>query len=464
MDDLIAITEHGGKPVVNAHDLHEKLEVGRDFSNWIKGRIEEYGFEEGKDYQKYEHLNSPNLASRFDLPNRGDQKQVQFCSPNRGDQKQAQFCSPNLASKDGRGGHNRVDYFLSFSMAKELCLVENNPIGREIRHRLIKIEEDWNDPEKVIARAKQAEIYLGRVPPEAAKPQIDDKGFKDALWLYSIGAINLEDLHRFRFGGGKTPNNREMKVNPFDPIYLPYEKAFKTLQDTPDTAFPLTADALEKLTTGKISSVHVMDRQAKRETTYKNTAKLNREAAETVLNKYFELYGYGFRKPGGLEHPDQAKLDAMAEEHNRVIANQEYLPPVYAWTKKTAEEFAEIRYLYETGTYNAERVRKELFGDQLIAPAKALPSPVNAPAGAIGGIDYRRALEKLNAVTRWPLGHRGLANLCGKPLDEIQSFHKFLEDPRHKWLTAEDAKLILDLAFGVIAIPKHTKGLGKKQE
>nr|WP_279452841.1 antA/AntB antirepressor family protein [Aeromonas veronii] len=41
-----------GKAVqtVNARELHSFLKVGRDFSNWIKDRIAEYGFVEGVDY------------------------------------------------------------------------------------------------------------------------------------------------------------------------------------------------------------------------------------------------------------------------------------------------------------------------------------------------------------------------------------------------------------------------------
>lgn len=35
---------------VNARDLHAFLEVGKDFSNWIKDRISSYGFSEGTDY------------------------------------------------------------------------------------------------------------------------------------------------------------------------------------------------------------------------------------------------------------------------------------------------------------------------------------------------------------------------------------------------------------------------------
>ena len=35
---------------VNARELHSFLEVGRDFSNWIKGRISTLGSIEGEDY------------------------------------------------------------------------------------------------------------------------------------------------------------------------------------------------------------------------------------------------------------------------------------------------------------------------------------------------------------------------------------------------------------------------------
>lgn len=48
---------------VNARDLHAALMVGRDFSNWIKGRIAEYGFIEGRDFVTVEGLSSPDLAS-----------------------------------------------------------------------------------------------------------------------------------------------------------------------------------------------------------------------------------------------------------------------------------------------------------------------------------------------------------------------------------------------------------------
>jgi phage anti-repressor protein len=103
MNDLIKITVNDGKQTVNARDLHTALEVGRDFSTWIKGRIEEYGFAEGEDYE-------------IIVPKTGD-----YSGPG----------NPNFIPKD---------YLLSVDMAKELAIVENNETGRKIRRYLIRIE------------------------------------------------------------------------------------------------------------------------------------------------------------------------------------------------------------------------------------------------------------------------------------------------------------------------------------
>ena len=48
--ELIKISEQNGKQAVSARDLHAFLESKRDFSNWIKDRIEKYGFIENQDF------------------------------------------------------------------------------------------------------------------------------------------------------------------------------------------------------------------------------------------------------------------------------------------------------------------------------------------------------------------------------------------------------------------------------
>ena len=92
--------------LVNARPLHAFLGVRRDFSNWVKSRIEKYEFEAGRDF----------VVS----------------------------CSPNLANQTGPGGHRRsIDYFLTLDMAKELAMVERTPQGRLARRYFIECERQW---------------------------------------------------------------------------------------------------------------------------------------------------------------------------------------------------------------------------------------------------------------------------------------------------------------------------------
>ncbi|EOK0474464.1 antA/AntB antirepressor family protein [Escherichia coli] len=85
--------------LVNARDLHGFLEVGKDFSNWIRARLNEYGFVENLDYILF---------------------------------------SPNLAKTPGR---RRKDYHLTLDTAKELAIVERNEKGRQIRRYFIECEK-----------------------------------------------------------------------------------------------------------------------------------------------------------------------------------------------------------------------------------------------------------------------------------------------------------------------------------
>ncbi|EEU2895666.1 antA/AntB antirepressor family protein [Escherichia coli] len=88
--------------LVNARDLHEFLEVRRDFSTWIKNRITEYGFAVDVDYILV-HQNG---------------------------------------GIKGRGGDRRSkEYHLTLDTAKELAMVERNEKGRQIRRYFIECEK-----------------------------------------------------------------------------------------------------------------------------------------------------------------------------------------------------------------------------------------------------------------------------------------------------------------------------------
>lgn len=100
MNDLLKIETREGRETVNARELHEFLEVGKDFSTWIKDRIEKYSFTLGLDF----------ITEVF--PNSGE-----------------------------KGGRPQIQYFLSLDMAKELSMVENNSKGREARLYFIEVEK-----------------------------------------------------------------------------------------------------------------------------------------------------------------------------------------------------------------------------------------------------------------------------------------------------------------------------------
>lgn len=92
-------TGDNGTTLCNARDLHAVLESGQDFSDWIKNRIEKYGFIEGEDF------------------------------------------SINFGKTSRRGGRPATDYHLTLDMAKELAMVENNERGRQVRRYFIALEK-----------------------------------------------------------------------------------------------------------------------------------------------------------------------------------------------------------------------------------------------------------------------------------------------------------------------------------
>lgn len=101
LGELIPIKSENGQRAVNARDLHSFLESKQKFADWIKSRIDQYGFIENQDYQI---LASENYEASW-------------------------------------GGGNKVEYALSIDMAKELSMVERNQKGKEARSYFIACEK-----------------------------------------------------------------------------------------------------------------------------------------------------------------------------------------------------------------------------------------------------------------------------------------------------------------------------------
>jgi len=103
MKELIRITPHQiGKhetKTCSARELHEFLQIGRDFATWINARIEEFGYKQGKDYEIFPQSGENNLV-----------------------------------------GRPKMEYSITIHMASELSMVERNAMGRIARNYFIKCE------------------------------------------------------------------------------------------------------------------------------------------------------------------------------------------------------------------------------------------------------------------------------------------------------------------------------------
>lgn len=131
---LIQIIEHNGQRAVNARELHTFLENKRQFADWIKQRIEQYGFVENQDYEVFHNF-----------------------------------------VKRETGGSTRTEYALSLDMAKELSMVENNEKGRMARKYFIQCEKKLQHPK--------------------VNSLLEDR-LKAATW--AVGFLNMNEASRLR--------------------------------------------------------------------------------------------------------------------------------------------------------------------------------------------------------------------------------------------------------------------------
>lgn len=110
MKELIKVNYSSERPTVNGRELHESLQIKTAYKDWFP-RMCEYGFEEGKD-----------------------------------------FCS---ILSESTGGRPATNHQLTIDMAKQLCMIQRTELGQMFRKYFIQIEEQWNSPEAVMARALQ---------------------------------------------------------------------------------------------------------------------------------------------------------------------------------------------------------------------------------------------------------------------------------------------------------------------
>ena len=99
LEELLPIRKSGENKVVNARYLHAFLEIGKDFSSWVKVQIQRCDLVENQDYQVFTQKGE-NLL----------------------------------------GGRPSVEYALSIEAAKEIAMMSQTPKGKMARRYFIECE------------------------------------------------------------------------------------------------------------------------------------------------------------------------------------------------------------------------------------------------------------------------------------------------------------------------------------
>lgn len=108
MNEVLKINYETEQPTVSARDLHDQLRIETPFKKWID-RMCDYGFEVGKDFW--------------------------------------------TKMSESTGGRPSTEYDISIDMAKQICMIQRSPEGKQIRQYFIDLEKAWNTPEQIMARA-----------------------------------------------------------------------------------------------------------------------------------------------------------------------------------------------------------------------------------------------------------------------------------------------------------------------
>lgn len=144
--------------VVDARDIWAFVESKSQFTDWIKYRIEQYGFKENDDY----------------------------------------IIFSEISEKRGRPA---IRYIVTINMAKELGMVETNEKGRMIRHYFIEAEKRYRELKIIRARSKaERRLFtdiLKEVLPESPNKKWAYKQFTDLVYKHVTGynAKQLREIY-----------------------------------------------------------------------------------------------------------------------------------------------------------------------------------------------------------------------------------------------------------------------------
>lgn len=185
MNEIIKISYDSEQPTVLGRDLHEVLEVKTAYKDWFP-RMCDYGFEEGKDFN----------------PLKNERVQIEG---------------------DREVSRQVTDHQLTIPMAKEICMLQRSEKGKMFRQYFINIEEQWNTPEAVMARAlKYANENLKKLQIKVSELSVDNQIMKPkADYFDELVERNLLT------GIRETAKQLEIKQNKFVSFLLEHKYVYR---------------------------------------------------------------------------------------------------------------------------------------------------------------------------------------------------------------------------------------------
>lgn len=163
MDDLIKVNyDNVDSPTVSGRELWEALEVGTPYHKWI-ARMCEYGFSENVDFVTVDK--KVRRADGAEMP------------------------------------QTQHDHQITIPMAKELCMLQRTEKGKFWRQYFIGVEEQWNSPEAIMARAlrlsnaklKQLETHCSQLETTVAVQNQQIAELQPKASYYDV-VLNCKDL------------------------------------------------------------------------------------------------------------------------------------------------------------------------------------------------------------------------------------------------------------------------------
>ena len=187
MNELIKINSNN---TVSARELHNFLEVGQDFTNWIK-RMINYGFELNQDF---------------------------------------------TIAKISEGKVTKHEYIISLDMAKELSMIQRSEKGKQARRYFIncekKLKEVVKKPLSTLEQLKLHYLALEEQNKEIKNVKADVTFLKNSLPLFVEDCNELKKKINSKccevLKGYKTPayNNKSIRTKVYTDIYAQVKREF----------------------------------------------------------------------------------------------------------------------------------------------------------------------------------------------------------------------------------------------